>query len=70
MKLRIDTASANVLIVTADVDGQAEDIVLDTALGTKPEALRDYVSDRGGTAPVDTQPRGPGDAGQRRLARL
>lgn len=70
MKLRIAAPSEHVLAVAVDVDGQTETVVLDTALGTKPEALRDYVSDRGGTAPVDTQPRGPGDAGQRRLARL
>lgn len=70
MKLRIAAPSEHVLAVAVDVDGQTETVVLDTALGTKPEAFSDFVSDRGGTAPVDTRPGRSGDASQRRMAGL
>jgi hypothetical protein len=61
MRLSIHQPSPNVVVVSAEVNGQAETTVIDTATGTRPEALRDYVSDRGGTRPVDAQPRGPGN---------
>ena len=61
MKLTIKPLSDNVTVVTAAVNDQVvEQLVLDTATGTKPVALAQWQADMGGTRPVGPETRGDG----------